>query len=82
MCVKLKKTIFFKIISLELSDKIAKEKFNEKTWQDLVMKLLSNSLDQINEEEYICEIARALGNHIETLYSNSSQEKASLSKLL
>lgn len=39
------------------------------------MKLLSNSLDQINEEEYICEIARALGNHIETLYSNSSQEK-------
>ena len=61
-----------------LEDKLANSKFNQKTWQDLVMKLLSNSLDQINEEEHICEIARALGNQIETIYLNFSQEKVNI----
>ena len=36
------------------------------------MKLLSNSLDQINDEEFICEIARSIGKQIETLYPGKS----------
>jgi hypothetical protein len=42
------------------------------------MKLLSNSLDQINEEELLCEIAKAFGKHIETLYMKLPEEKVML----
>jgi hypothetical protein len=42
------------------------------------MKLLSNSLDQINEEEMLCEIAKAFGKQIETLYLKLSDEKVTL----
>ena len=47
----------------------------QKTWEDLIMKLLSTSLDQIANEEKLCEIAKALGKQIETLYTNNSDEK-------
>jgi hypothetical protein len=36
---------------LNLEEKMANGRFSQKTWEDLVMKLLSNSLDQINDEE-------------------------------
>ena len=39
------------------------------------MKLLSNSLDQIGDEEYICEIAKSIGRQIETIYLNLIEEK-------
>ena len=39
------------------------------------MKLLSTSLDQIASEEKLCEIAKALGRQIETLYTQNSEEK-------
>lgn len=39
------------------------------------MKLLSNSLDQINDEEHLCEIARCMGKQIETLLDNLVAEK-------
>lgn len=39
------------------------------------MKLLSTSLDQIGNEEKLCEIAKALGRQIETLYTQNSDEK-------
>lgn len=42
------------------------------------MKLLSNSLDQINSEEKYCEIAKCFGKQIETLYQNFSDEKVFL----
>ena len=39
------------------------------------MKLLSNTIDQINDEDKICEMAKSFGKHIETLYVNLSDEK-------
>ena len=56
-------------------EKLANSKFNQKNWEDLIMKLLSNSLDQIGDEEFICETAKSLGRHIETLYLNLIEEK-------
>lgn len=58
-------------------DKIANSKFNQKTWEDLIMKLLSNSLDQINDEEFVCDIAKSMGRHIEALYPSLVDEKVS-----
>ena len=46
------------------------------------MKLLSNSLDQINEEELLCEIAKSFGKHIETLYMKLPDEKVILKTLI
>lgn len=39
------------------------------------MKLLSNTMDQIADEDKICEIAKSFGSQIETLYINSVDEK-------
>ncbi len=39
------------------------------------MKLLSSSLDQINDEQFICEIARSIGKQIETLHMGQPDEK-------
>lgn len=47
----------------------------QKNWEELIMKLLSNSLDQIGTEEKLCEIAKALGKQIEILYTQQSDEK-------
>jgi hypothetical protein len=47
----------------------------QKNWEELIMKLLSNSLDQIGNEEKLCEIAKALGKQIEILYTQQSDEK-------
>jgi hypothetical protein len=58
-----------------ITDKIANSKFVNKTWEELMLKFLLNSLDLINDEEIICEIAKAFGKHIETLYQNLSEEK-------
>jgi hypothetical protein len=58
-----------------LKDKLNNSKFVQKNWEDLIMKLLSNTLDQIANEEKLCEIAKALGKQIESLYINLSDEK-------
>lgn len=60
---------------INLEDKITNSKFNPKNWEDLIMKLLSNTIDQIGDEEKICEIAKCFGAQIETLYVNSVEEK-------
>ena len=45
------------------------------------MKLVSNSLDQIADEEKICEIAKSFGKQVETLYQNSMDEKVTIKRL-
>ena len=39
------------------------------------MKLFNNTMDQINDEDKICDIAKSFGSQIETLYANSVDEK-------
>lgn len=62
-------------LTANIEDKIENGKFMQKNWEDLIMKLLSTSLDQIASEEKLCEIAKALGRQIETLYTQNSEEK-------
>lgn len=50
----------------------------QKNWEELIMKLLSNSLDLIIDEEKLCDIAKAFGQQIEKLYINSSDEKVNI----
>ena len=57
-------------------------KFVQKTWEDLIMKLLSNTLDQIVDEEMLCDVAKAFGKQIETLYPKLPDEKVSLTFIL
>lgn len=57
---------------------MANSKFSQKNWEDLIMKLLSNSLDQMNSEDKYCEIAKCFGKQIENLYQNFSDEKVFL----
>jgi hypothetical protein len=54
---------------------LTNSKFVQKTWEDLIMKLLSNSMDKMDDEDKICEIAKAFGAQLETLYANSVDEK-------
>lgn len=62
-------------LTANIEDKIENGKFVQKNWEDLIMKLLSTSLDQIASEDKLCEIAKALGRQIETLYTQNSEEK-------
>ena len=59
-------------------DKLVNTKFVQKNWEDLVMKFLSNSMDKIDDEDKICEIAKSFGAQLEALYINSPDEKVFL----
>jgi maestro heat-like repeat-containing protein family member 1 len=67
-----------------LEDKYDTGKFNQKTWEELIQKMLTTSLDLINDDEIICEIGKSFGKQIETIYNNSlqSEEKSFAYKCL
>ncbi|XP_022082273.1 maestro heat-like repeat-containing protein family member 1 [Acanthaster planci] len=56
-------------------------KWSQKSWEDLLLKLLSKSLDTIEEEDWHCEIGTALGDHL-PLYQDMPEEKNFLYKCL
>ena len=51
-----------------------KEKWNQKSWEDLVLKLLSKSLDEVEADEWVCSLGQEMGNQI-PLYTNYPHEK-------
>ena len=60
-----------------LDDEMASATFCEKRWQELILKLLLKTLDELeprNQEEILSDVARAFGKHIETLYSTFKSE--------
>ena len=59
-------------------DQLANNKFEQKKWEDLLLKMLARSLEIISDEQDICEFGNAFGKHITSLYANLSDEKASL----
>eukprot|EP00118_Oscarella_pearsei_P020078 m.216312 g.216312 ORF g.216312 m.216312 type:complete len:1058 (+) comp39860_c0_seq3:99-3272(+) len=61
-------------------DKEEKE-WSQKSWEDLVLKLLSKTLDEVDDEEWICELGYAMGNQI-GLYSTMRDEKNFLYKCI
>ncbi|XP_038067311.1 maestro heat-like repeat-containing protein family member 1 isoform X2 [Patiria miniata] len=57
------------------------DKWSQKSWEDLLLKLLSKTLDVVEEEEWHCDIGAALGDHI-PLYQEMPEEKNFLYKCL
>ncbi|KAK3746766.1 hypothetical protein QZH41_013595 [Actinostola sp. cb2023] len=55
------------------------EKWNQKAWEDLVLKLLSKSLDEVDSEEWVCAVGHEMGSQL-ALYSNRSNDKNFLYK--
>ena len=51
-----------------------KDKWNQKSWEDLVLKLLSKSLDEVDADEWVCAVGQEMGNQIQ-LYTNCPKEK-------
>ncbi|XP_033626005.1 maestro heat-like repeat-containing protein family member 1 isoform X2 [Asterias rubens] len=57
------------------------EKWSQKSWEDLLLKLLSKTLDTVEEEDWHCDIGTALGQQL-PLYQDTPQEKNFLFKCL
>ena len=66
----------FPIISClyDFVDPDKQENWSQKSWEDLLCKMLSKSLDVVDHEEWIAELGEAFGNQI-TLYTKYPEEK-------
>eukprot|EP00043_Microstomoeca_roanoka_P008735 m.83875 g.83875 ORF g.83875 m.83875 type:complete len:1641 (-) comp14365_c0_seq1:221-5143(-) len=54
---------------------------HQSTWEDLILKLLSKTLDAIASEGWVVRLGEALTNHF-TFYPNQSEAKSLISKYL
>ncbi len=57
------------------------ENWSQDTWDDLVLKFLSRTLDTIGREEWILQVGEALGKHY-ALYPGDSGARNMVSKAL
>jgi hypothetical protein len=57
------------------------KEWNQKKWEDMVLKLLSKTLDEVDDEEWIYEIGCEMGNQI-SLYIGHPDEKNFLFKCI
>ncbi|KAL5022847.1 hypothetical protein ScPMuIL_002002 [Solemya velum] len=57
------------------------ETWSQKNWEDLLLKMLSKTLDVVDNEEWIAEFGDMLGSHV-GMYTNYSEEKNILYKCL
>lgn len=58
-----------------------KDTWDQQAWEDLVLKLLSRSLDAVNEEDWVLALGQYLGRQYE-LYPGEEKHKNMLSKCL
>ncbi|XP_064639982.1 maestro heat-like repeat-containing protein family member 1 isoform X2 [Lineus longissimus] len=56
-------------------------KWSQKNWEDLLLKMLSKSLDEVDSEDWVCELGESMGEQIQ-LYYNAPEEKNFLYKCL
>ena len=68
-----------KLVS-QLGDFQTQAAYSQRTWEDLVMKLLSRSLDEVEDEEWLLGLGRELAEQCVSLYPEYSEEKAVLYK--
>lgn len=57
------------------------DKWDQQAWEDLVLKLLSRTLDAVDDEDWVLKLGRALGKQFE-LYGDEPDSKNMLSKCL
>ncbi|CAH1780505.1 unnamed protein product, partial [Owenia fusiformis] len=79
--VELWDTVIPKLIAYLEEVSEDEEKWSQKNWEDLMLKMLSKSVEQVNDEEWLSDFGEALGSQI-PLYSTSSEEKNFLYKCL
>ncbi|RMX49356.1 hypothetical protein pdam_00014787 [Pocillopora damicornis] len=58
-----------------------KEKWSQKAWEDLVLKFVSKSVDEVDSEEWVCSLGTEMAKQI-SLYTNFPEEKNFLFKSL
>ncbi|OWF48217.1 Maestro heat-like repeat-containing protein family member 1 [Mizuhopecten yessoensis] len=73
-------TVIPKLIQF-LEDATREDTFSQQNWEDLFLKLLSKSLDVMENEDWTAELGETFGNQI-SLYNNYSEEKNFLYKCL
>ncbi|KAK6184716.1 hypothetical protein SNE40_007128 [Patella caerulea] len=79
--VELWDTVIPKLIQY-LEDNLSNEEtWSQKNWEDLLLKMLSKSLDVVDNEEWVAELGEALGQQV-NMYTNMSEEKNFLYKSL
>ncbi|XP_048576780.1 maestro heat-like repeat-containing protein family member 1 isoform X2 [Nematostella vectensis] len=57
------------------------EKWNQKAWEDLVLKLLSKSLDEADSEDWVCALGKELSHQL-PLYAELPNDKNFLFKCI
>eukprot|EP00058_Branchiostoma_floridae_P019456 XP_002604946.1 hypothetical protein BRAFLDRAFT_77203 [Branchiostoma floridae] len=57
------------------------EKWSQKTWEDLMLKMLSKSMEVVNDDDWMVEFGTEMGKQI-PLYNNHPEEKNFLYKCL
>ena len=62
------------ILVITLLDPEKQDNWSQKSWEDLLLKMLSKSLDVVDHEEWIAELGEAFGNHI-PMYSKYPDDK-------
>ena len=75
--VPILKHIMVYYLSSFLSDPEKQDNWSQKSWEDLLLKMLSKSLDVIDHEEWIAELGEAFGSHI-PMYNRYPEEKVGI----
>ncbi|KAJ8303306.1 hypothetical protein KUTeg_019702 [Tegillarca granosa] len=71
--VELWDTVIPKLLQY-LEDATREESWSQKNWEDLFLKMLSKTLDVVDNEDWIVELGEAFGNHI-PMYNSYPEEK-------
>ncbi|KAI6647039.1 Maestro heat-like repeat-containing protein family member 1 isoform X2 [Oopsacas minuta] len=64
----------------QLTEFYSQGTFSQKTWEDLIMKLLSKTLDELDDEDWLLLLGKELSEQCISLYAEYSDEKAILYK--
>ena len=67
-------------LTTQLTEFHAQGTFSQRAWEDLIMKLLSKSLDELDDEEWLLLLGKELSEQCMALYAELSEEKAVLYK--
>ncbi|KAJ7383167.1 Mroh1p [Desmophyllum pertusum] len=74
-------TVIPKLIQYLEENSEDKEKWNQKAWEDLVLKFVSKSVDEVDSEEWLCSLGAEMAAQI-PLYTHLPEEKNFLFKCM
>ncbi|CAB3989713.1 maestro heat-like repeat-containing family member 1, partial [Paramuricea clavata] len=72
-------TVIPKLVQYVEENKENEEEWNQKSWENLLLKFFSKTLDEVEDEEWSIAVGLELGNQIR-LYTNQSEDKNFLYK--